>query len=577
MTNHILPNNKSMYIPKYWLSDHNPIGEKFKVPGDDEIYFIALKSPLSEALNNLLPQEKRWGPKEVMKKIQSKLGQESITNWIFTAIELSDKVEPPADEWDKLRVENHYRPISHDYLKSEIDSFINLIKPNSGTSYKNLYMVSCNNGHDRCGAAISRYLMQNYELKISQAYSLFKKNRWPGIYSKVATDFLSSYLKKDEKPIYCAREKDEFIIQNKHDEISDLKLSVERTSDFKHYFCKSISSQTMISNCNDHLNNATLDESFIHFPESDSPNPILDFLEFDDTKELNLTPECLKTIQKHAYRCSFVPSGVFLYLMAFESNCLIINYGFNNYWSIDCHVKCKLPFICTAYAVEAPKYLEIYITDLLSYQNETLEKVDLDDRITTIYYDILPNISLSKRVDVRLRYRPMGRMTDLVKLYDFLKLEDTKYKYNFRPAGLAFMRRSWPPGRSIFVPLITEVHLLFLLNATDIAVLYARSDDNKTILPVKYFEIPKKEKFGELHDKVIKFSIQEPKNPLSYWKPISVCKNRLPDFISYVKAIDNSIITEKNATKVLKTLEDTVKKGLEEQKKQKNKQKGSKK
>lgn len=581
MTKTDLPFDKSMFIPKYWLSEHNPIGEKFKVPGDDEIYFITLKSPLSDSVNNLLPEKKRWGPREVMKKISTMIDQLNIRDWIFTAIELSDQVDPPTSEWDSLRVEHHYCPISHDYIYQEIESFINLIKPNE-TQYKNLYIVSCNNGHDRCGAAISTYLMRNYDLEISQAYLLFKNNRWPGIYSKRAIDYLSMYKKKDEKPFNNAQRKDEFQIQNKNDDISDSKLIVERLSDFKRYFLDRVTKPTQISNFNDFLNNYTSNDSFYHNHESDSPRPILEYLEFtkpsdnENSNQVTIDEKCLKEVRNHFYRCSFVPSGLFVYLLAFESNCLVLNYGFNSYYTIPCHIKCKLPFICTAYTVETSDYLEIYISDVLLFANESLEKVDLDDRLAILYYKILPDITLSKRAYARLKYRPMGRMTDLVKLYDFLNAKDAKHKYNFHTSGLAFIQHKWPPGKSIFVPLAREVNLLFIMNATDIAMLYARSDDNRKIIPVKYFEIPKKERFGGLHDKVIKFSITEPNSPKSYWKPLSICKSRLPDYYSYVKAIDNSIINEKNATEILKTLEETVKKGMGERE-QKMKAKASKK
>lgn len=586
MSKNDLSCDKSMFIPKYWLSEHNPIGDKFKVPGDDEIYFIALKSPLSEALNNLLPKEKQWGPKEVMKKISNMIDQENIRDWIFTAIELSDQIDQPVNEWDNLRVDHHYCPISHNYLTNEVESFVNLIKPINDTQFKNLYIVSCNNGHDRCAVAISTYLMRNYDLEIFQAYTLFKKSRWPGIYSVRAADYFSMYKKKDEKPINCAQRKDEFQIQNKSDEISDSNLTIERLSDFKRYFCERIDNSTMINNYNDFLNQKTSIYSFDLFPESDSPKPILEYLEFNDRSNsddneadqaVTMSPGFLKEIRKHAYRCSFVPSGLFIYLLAFEPNYIVINYGYNNFYNIPCHIKCKFPFLCTAYAVETSDYLEIYISDILSYQNETFEKVVLDDRITMIYYDILPNITISKRAYVKLKYRPMGRMTDLVKLYDFLNSKEAKFQYNFRTSGLSLIQQSWPPGKSIFVPIIPEVHLLFLMNATDVAVLYARSDDNKTIVPVKYFVIPKKERFGGLHDKVIKFSITEPNNPKSYWKPLTICKSRLPDYISYVKAIDNFAVNEKNTSEILKTLEETVKKGLEDQKKQKSELKATKK
>lgn len=584
MSKPILPPEKSMFIPKYWLSDHSSIGKMFKVPGDDEIYFIALKSPLSERINSLFPENKRWGPKETMKKIDEMIDKSSISKWIFYAIELGNEVNPPNDEWDRLNIEHFYCPISRDYLRQEIDSFINLITSNNRKSYHNLFIVSCNDGHDRCGVAISMFLMRSYDLELSVAYNLFKQHREPGIYSKSAIKFLSMYKSKnDQETITNTKRDNEFEIQNIHDE--DINLKIDRLPNFRHFGCDPVTRNRDIESYNSLFSRSASKDSFTHSPDYDSPKPIIEYLEFnqissntfdDNNQTLSLTPECLNEIQNKVYRCSFVPSGIFVYLLAIEPNYLIVNYGFNNYWSIPSHLKCKLPLICTAYAIETSSHIEFFITDLLQYQTETFEKMDLDDRIAMIYFDILPNLILSKRAHVTLRYRPMGRMTELVKLYEFLNSKDYKDRYNFQTDGLAFIQRKWAPGKFIYVPINIYAHLLFLMNATDIAILYARSDDNKTIIPVKYFKFTKKEKLGGLHEKVIKFNIVEPNNPNSKWKPIAICKNRSPDYFSYVKAMLKSAINEKNESELLKTIEDTVKKGIEEQKKTKNKPKPKK-
>ena len=66
------------------------------------------------------------------------------------------------------------------------------------SSFKNLFLVSCGNGHDKCGVAISTFIMNYCDLSIVDAYKIFKKNRYPGVYSSKSAEFLRGYILKNQ-------------------------------------------------------------------------------------------------------------------------------------------------------------------------------------------------------------------------------------------------------------------------------------------------------------------------------------------------------------------------------------------
>lgn len=560
-----LPYDDSMYIPRFWLSSHRSIGTKFKVPGEDQVYFVAMKSPLSAKVNSLFPEKYRWGVKEVMEKVREDIPKADLHKYIFVSIELSDKVQPPKSDWDELHIQNHYCPIMHNYTIESLNNFNTKIRPDLTTSYKYLYLVSCNNGHDRCGVAISMYLMQKYDMKIFDAYSLFKNSRWPGFYSQKAAAFLDKFRTKDEKKrISEAKRNDEFEIRNIDEDSSrHSKLKVQRLPKFSHFDGELMKSDVMITNFSEAINNFTPQETFIH-SENNSPTPIIEYLLTSAQPESEHIPntinpnDCIDLVKNHAYRCSFVPYGDFVYILALDPSYLIVNYGHNKYWRIPGSIdKDAVPLIFTAYAVETSTRVDFYAIDLLEWKGAPYQTVELDKRHYILYNTILPKIHVSHLADIRFKFniRPLGRMTSLVKLSDYLLSSFCESKYHFSPRGICFLKRS-PPGKTIFVPLIAHVHLFFVMNATDIAVLYARSDDNKSLVPCYFFKFEHKDHFGGLDKKVVRFDVAASNKR---WEPVAICKHESPDFISFVKTMSSITIDRQATNEVLKVIENTIK------------------
>ncbi|OHT11831.1 hypothetical protein TRFO_18630 [Tritrichomonas foetus] len=540
----------SDFIPRFWLSKHNSCGDLIKIPGDDEIYFIPMKSPLSKRLNQLFPKDKRWCVSEVMKTVGEKI--KSVGgNWLFSHIELCSEQDPvPKAEWEEEHITHYYCPITREYKTDHLSHFYSVIEP-MGKDYKTLYMVSCNNGHDRCGVAISMYLALKHDMFLSTAYyQHFKQRRWPGIYSNTAAEFLELQQKKDDpKKIKCAVRLDEFEIKN-DDGVSESKLKIQHQPGFTHFGCESIdiSKKKVVADSYSDLLTRYVGEGFER-SKTNTPKQRIEFWNEETS---------LEDIKKHAYRCTFTPYGSLIFVMAVEKDTLVFNYGMNKFWTTKATIECPVPFICTAFAVETSKNLEIYLSDLLCFADQSQEGVDLDVRITKIYFEILPKITKIK-ADIKLKYRPLGRMTDAKRLAE---MHNNMYsQYGFTMRGLSFLPRNSMPGRSLFLPLSYHVHLKFIMNATDIAVLYARSDDGSMLVPCKYFEF--KERYGGLHDRIIRFRVNREKK----WQAIAICKHELPDYISFVENTTKALKLQPKINEIVETIENVVREQAKKQEK----------
>ena len=530
----------SQPIPRFWLSGHSCSGDLIRVPGDDHLFFIPMKSPLPKGLNDMFPARKQWGVKEALQTAQRITEKNSIKSCAYFNIELFSKADPvPDDEWRENLVTHAYVGIPRTFTNDYLDEFCRTVDRYKATNCNSVIMVTCGNGHDRCGVAICYYLMKKCEMRLAKAYDIFKAARRPGIYSRQAVDFLNLIKRDKDAKIREAEYLDEFELK-KDDRLSEAPVKVEFQPSFAHFNCEKIENRELIIMINELLNKYA-NKGFVH-SNQDSPHSIVNFW---DNNSLDL-------VKKHAFRCTFSPDGAKVFVIALQNDTLIINYGWNQFWTVKAKINCSIPFIATAYAVETRKKLVIYLSDLLYYNRESQDGVDLDERITIIYFDILPGITEIKQ-DLVFKYRPLGRITDVHKLYS-LK-ENASKDYNFEMAGISFLQRKQPPGQELYFPLKLHVHLKFILNSNNIAILYARSDDGSKLVPFKYFSFKSSSHLSALDQKVIKFQISNEDD----WKPIAYCKNEFPDYISFAKSLQQSIPLLKDVDKILNSIEEVVK------------------
>jgi hypothetical protein len=194
---------------------------------------------------------------------------------------------------------------------------------------------------------------------------------------------------------------------------------------------------------------------------------------------------------------------------------------------------CALPFVCSAVGVEVGRHLDVLITDCLFMEREQGIPEDLDVRLGKVWFNILNRVEVvEKKSAIKLKFRAVGGATEATRILQ--ATGEMLSTCGFCCEGVSFIEKAAAWGRVIFVPSTATVKLYFAVNSRDVAVLYARADDTGELVPFRTFPVGE---FDEVSGKVLRFELKN--RDLA---PISICKNELPDYMSWVHGVCRSMM-----------------------------------
>ncbi|KAH0793778.1 DSPc domain containing protein [Histomonas meleagridis] len=495
-------------VPTFWCDKKSPIGKPISILNKSGIVFVPAKTPLPEEINQLFPDSKRWTVSRLLDNNIFKT--ENILNSVIYAITLSNNEFIPNEEWSNRSIEHYLIPGWGGRLAntSKFNEIVNSIIRRSNNV---CIVVCCKDGINQTCLAICTYLIQECFMKAESAYNLFIEKRELKPYSKFVIDRL-----KRLDPSFNVKPGIRPPINN--DEISDLKIYLDYIPNLEKYGAHIVH--------NDNPLESRLLE-FIHnsvgpgFSQTAYlPNPICDFW---DNSHLDL-------IEKHAFRCTFTPEGSFFYVVAFTNDTLYLIHDIHMIWKVSIDIATPLPLVCSGVCIHRSQTVGIMLTDVHQIGDQRFDDTDLDDRLTALWEGVLPKININNNasIDIKFLFRPVARMNNATRL-----LNEVKHMYEtngFRCDGISFIQRTFPPGKSLFVPVFPSMKLYFALNAKNIAILYARTNDNARYVPFKYYEF--NERYGALDRKVVRFKVKN-----GFLEPVVMYHKEHPDCIGYCEAM----------------------------------------
>lgn len=505
-------------FPEFWLSCPN-IGSPIAIPGSEGVYFLPAKTLLPDDWQDFLHEKFTWTLNKMMKYIEERIPSKKEKLLIFvnaeeslTDPEFSKKFETSSILYIPFLVDA-YTDVRADEFVARLDSY--LLDP-SFAKYETYVIVAGNNGVDNNGFLVCSYLIRKCKLSFNEAIEKFRKSKDPGIMSQTVLKGLSTLtsppgaLPKTLPIAKWARRNPEI---GHHKSIS---LEKEDTPSLDYFGGRFVTDKVALTTLQQIIDNA--------MPPCVSQNKTL------YTRDVKVWDDSMFAVfDKNVYRISFVPRGSQVFIVANDNKGIYVNYGYKKFWRFDAEVNFELPLVLSATAVDKGSRLHLFIDDLLLIGAHTFHTTDIDERIYHIYFRIIPKITITSK-DIKLNYRPVGRVTNSARLYE--KTRDFRHDYGFDVEGLVLLRHGDPSCKSIYLPQRQTLLLFFKMNTFTNALLYARADSGEELVPITMYNLNKHEDDGALDGYVVRFDFQD-----GHLMPLSVCKNEFPSTYTFAKSI----------------------------------------
>ena len=506
-------------IPDFWISAPMS-GAPIQIPEKEDAFFVPLKTPLPDDSQTYLNSNQKWTFNMMLDHLNKNIKSDKPKAYVYIETE---RTNSSLEFFEQQGIYRIALPIE-EYKLSTVEDFIeavsNILKDNSFAQFNTYLLISCFDCTNRAGFLICSYLMKQSGKNFKDAFSTFANSIKPGIFLKEEFDQLCQI-----NNVKAAESKDQlppipgWAKQNPSIGImADVKVPLEKAS-FDYFNGEEMKNPDAIGALQQ-LVDKSLSQ---HFTKSAV------FPTYSNRRVW--TNSLYEEFDKSLYRISFVPRGTQVFMLSNNPKYIFLNYGYKKFWRFEAEIKCDLPFVATGSIVHSNEKLKLFVTDLLLLGTHSFENDDIDVRMSALWFNLLPKLNPLMNTDLRLYFRPVGRVTDAVKLFD--ECCEFNKKYGFFVDGLTLLKHGDSPGVCLYIPHRQSLLLYFKMKTYDQAILYARADNDDSLIPVRLFSIKEYLRDGALDGYVVRFAVRQ----RASLEPIGLCKSDYPDNYTFVKRI----------------------------------------
>lgn len=574
------PFSRFKCIPKRWLSSENH-GDLIQCESMPNLFFIPMKTPLTDFLSQFLNQPEPWTPTNALKQIKAMIPAGYNPNFLAINVSLSSQIISKA-YWQALGVQYARCPIPKDYQKNYIDTFCDIInKELTRISNQTLVcLVYSGCGHNRVGFSITGYLSRNcQELNLEDAYRKVNAASPNCIYLQKPLDTLSTAF-KTSAPIHGEPPKGIRYPDDVHQiQAVDLELPMEKYAGLK-----------KVSKPRTPDSNLPRDEILGILADAFEDESILRDNAFPLFSPTIWNSESMDQLRSRTHYIAIEPRGLKSYVVINKENrvFLVVPIIPNNITSTyseqtvrprndvyELRAQSKvtsLPAVASAYLIEEKKRTVIFTTDLLLLNNARTYGMTLQTRLSHLYHQFttklrpdsdyfnnmnnnnprnmneqnqnqMMNQNSLQNYQIHFVYRPVSRVTNFAKL-----IKDLNTKFFVKSDGISFIDDEAPPLTSLLLPIQPSVVFLFDYNGSNKSILYSLNDSQelsyddpiKREFPLEPFSVfvPKNSKYNGMDGRTNRFTFDKEKR---LWKPLSVGFNDPPTTTTAINEIVNFI------------------------------------
>ncbi|KAH0786632.1 mRNA-capping enzyme-like [Histomonas meleagridis] len=498
------------------------MGKPIQVPRFPNFFLIPMKTPLPSNLQRSVPPKMQWTIQKAVMKASKYLNFPEICYYV--SIDLTNGKDLTSLSECKLSNVVHWHiPIPNDYPGISLKTFCEKIYKNFvSPGYPHAIMISCNNGFNRTGFAISGFLMWSSNYSAKEATEIFAQARPPGIFSKEAIPQLNNYQgSTDESFLATISPLPDWVhMTNFTKNRSKIALPTDYTPTFIH-------SGGILEKDHDKI------KSLVNLLRSN----LTKYFKGNQVGGFKPTTNVWKKeykenlISKFPFRCTYVPRGTPTFFLCNSTDCFYVTSDCLRFWKYDANIKCPLPIVCTSILSSVSFTDVLFLTDLLLIGDLSIKNYDLDIRLSKLWHEILSNITETK--SLQLRFRAVGRLLSADSIFEVV---EKMFQYEgFKCDGMSLISNAFPVGMQLFVPIHPSFKLKFLLNTPHDAFLYGRNEGATYLFPCFYFPIKETPELAELDKLTVRFEIGLPNMNLI---PIAICDDdENCDYVEYVNEV----------------------------------------
>ncbi|OHT09555.1 hypothetical protein TRFO_21512 [Tritrichomonas foetus] len=531
----VMPVSPSKSIPHRWLScpNHGHIIHLDSVPN---LYFIPMKSPLSDTIATSLRQTSSWTIRSAIAKAKSLVKNQELQ---LLAVNVSAKHEVVTQvDWESQGALYGRVEIPSDYSSSAVDQFSQLIFEKLENAEKEgkvlVSMVYCGCGLNRVGFIISAFLAKNGGLSLSEALKKCDESSPRLIYRQKPLDVLADIF--NTTPQIHGPAPEWVKLGEKVGSIGDIPLPLEKFNAIKKVSKKQASNDEKIDVLS-LLADAVNDPSV-----NDGNFPI-----FNSTL---WNSQSFSLLRSKPHYITFEPRGVRVFIVVLndsrtfivDANCLV--------WELKVKARCQAPAVASAYLVEEKKRAVILTTDLFLLGQVNLTNYSLNDRLAFLAHSFTNKLKMEPQEQqymLHFVFRPMTKLSNSSKLRK--DIESLFVKCD----GLSFHEIDGEPMKALFLPIHPTLILQFEYNGNDKAILYARGE-NSQLDPVGIYIAPSP-KYNGFDGRTNRFQFDHDKHE---WVPVAVGHNDPPATSEEVKELFSFFSTNISYDSIIKELDKIV-------------------
>ena len=497
--------------PVLWIACPN-IGEPVPIHNLPNIFLVPMKVPLVPALQSGIAEEGQWTIEKAVNETVRKLKRQRRYVQLVCVEFGSTGGSASASEWAEHGVQWYSVPIGDDYPAASLAAFCDLISKLPSPGMMHAVMVCCRNGYNRAGFGIAGFLMWYHKLSAKIATEVFAGARPPGIFNAKAIERLNEFDQTGDRAHTAigpswSRFRQEVV------SIAASGLQVEVGPYLTGSGGEKVMSEAVSKSLQETLWQAMCGK--MRRPAHG-----------EMTQSVCVwRQEKLEDLTKSVFMCSYVPRGTPVFMLVTEPKCIYVSYGRYRMWKFGAVHQVATPTVCLGMIVEVSGKFVLFLTDILEHGGTKIGKIDLEDRLAVIWYDVLGRI---EKCALKLRCRTMAKITALSKVWELVN--QMQVKEGFKCEGVTLVSQLYPVGASIFIPVRPSLKLRFVLNTNTIALLLGRSDDAGALEPFTTWPLST-DKLRGLNNHIVRFEVVF--TPEINLVPVSICDNEICDYNSY--------------------------------------------
>ncbi|OHS97269.1 hypothetical protein TRFO_09546 [Tritrichomonas foetus] len=540
------PVSRLKSVPHRWLSCPNH-GLPIHVETRPNLYFIPMKTPLTEHIANSLNQVSMWTPPSAISKAKQLV---KTTPCHFLAINVAQHHEVITEQdWQAVGANYARCGVPKDYNSSSIDSFCKIIN-NELDKVKNetlVCLVYCGCGLNRSGFCIAAYLTRHCNIILTNSLKMLDESSPRLIYLQKPLDVLSSTFQTSS--LIHGAAPDWVKIDEKIGPIGDIPLPLEKFNAIKKVSKKPASSEEKIE-----ILSILADATSVmaensgklgRFEKTSFEGKEFEFPSYNSTLWNNKSFELLRN---KPFLMTFEPRGVRVFIIVNQESLVFLVDPHYNVWELKVRANCQVPAVACAYLVEEKKRCVLLTTDLYVLGKVNLcTTYSLTDRLAHLSHSFTSKLkfdSLDQQYLLSFVFRPMTKLVNASKLRKDLSNLFVKCD------GISFHEIEGNPLESIFLPINPSFILQFDYNGNDKAILYARGE-NSHLEPVGVY-IAKSPKYNGFDGRTNRFEYDKDKH---VWIPIAVGHNDPPSTTEEVQTLLSFLQTNISYDNIFKELD----------------------